>query len=88
MVMARMPTGFAVIGDTQQLPGYCVLLYEDAMIDHLTDLPRPRRAEFLLDLSLLGEALETAAVQRPQAHQLRSARQLHERPARARPCSL
>ena len=43
MVMARMPTGFAVIGDTQQLPGYCVLLYEDAMIDHLTDLPRPRQ---------------------------------------------
>ena len=60
MVMARMPTGFAVIGDTQQLPGYCVLLYEDAMIDHLTDLPRPRRAEFLLDLALLGEAVETA----------------------------
>jgi diadenosine tetraphosphate (Ap4A) HIT family hydrolase len=59
MVMARMRTGFAVVGDTQQLPGYSVLLCDDASINHLTDLPRHRRAEFLLDLSLLGEAIET-----------------------------
>lgn len=58
MVMTKMRTGFAVIGDTQQLPGYCVLLCEDASINHLTDLPRDQRADFLLDLSLLGEAVE------------------------------
>ena len=50
---------WAVIGDIQQLPGYSLLLYAgDA--DHLTDLPRTVRAAFLLDLSLLGEAVQAA----------------------------
>jgi diadenosine tetraphosphate (Ap4A) HIT family hydrolase len=59
MVMARMRSGFAVIGDTQHLPGYSVLLYEDSSVHHLTELTPGRRGEFLLDLALLGEAVET-----------------------------
>ena len=62
-VLARMPSGFAVIGDTQFLPGYCVLLAAPRA-DHLSDLPLERRARFLLDMSLLGEAIE--AVCRPR----------------------
>lgn len=58
MVMARMRSGFAVIGDTQWLPGYCVLLSDDPQADHLTDLEWPARARFLFDLALLGEAVE------------------------------
>lgn len=58
-VLARMRTGWAVIGDTQHLPGYCLLLYA-GRANHLTDLPRAERALFLLDLSLLGEAVQTA----------------------------
>ena len=60
MVMARMRTGFAVIGDTQFLPGYSLLLYEDDSVEHLGALDLARRAEFLLDLALLGEAVEIA----------------------------
>ncbi len=60
MVMVRMPSGFAVIGDTQHLPGYSLLLCEDESADHLTDLDWQRRKTFLFDLSLLGEAVETA----------------------------
>jgi diadenosine tetraphosphate (Ap4A) HIT family hydrolase len=56
-VMARMRSGFAVIGDTQHLPGYSLLLTDDLGVDHLTDLPWPRRRDFLFDLSLLGEAV-------------------------------
>jgi diadenosine tetraphosphate (Ap4A) HIT family hydrolase len=56
-VMARMRTGFAVIGDTQHLPGYSLLLVDDLEVDHLTDLPRAARRDFLFDLSLLGEAV-------------------------------
>jgi diadenosine tetraphosphate (Ap4A) HIT family hydrolase len=56
-VMARMRSGFAVIGDTQHLPGYSLLLVDDLRVDHLTDLPRASRQAFLLDLSLLGEAV-------------------------------
>jgi diadenosine tetraphosphate (Ap4A) HIT family hydrolase len=69
MVMARMRSGFAVIGDTQHLPGYSLLLADDLEADHLTDLPWSRRRDFLLDLSLLGEAV--FAVTREQgAHRI------------------
>jgi hypothetical protein len=37
-VMVRMPSAFAVIGDTQHLPGYSVLLCEDESANHLSDL--------------------------------------------------
>lgn len=57
-VLARMRTGWAVIGDFQHLPGYCLLLYA-GRANHLTDLPRAERVRFLLDLSLLGEAVES-----------------------------
>jgi len=56
-VLRRLPSGFAVIGDTQFLPGYCVLLAEPE-VSHLTDLPLDARAQFLTDMSLLGEAVE------------------------------
>jgi diadenosine tetraphosphate (Ap4A) HIT family hydrolase len=61
--MARMRSGFAVIGDTQHLPGYSLLLTDDPTVDHLTDLDWARRRDFLFDLSLLGEAV--ALVYRP-----------------------
>src|SRR5437867_10602765 len=57
MVMARMRTGFAVIGDTQHLPGYSLLLTDDLAVDHATDLPWPKPRDFFFDLSLLGEAV-------------------------------
>jgi diadenosine tetraphosphate (Ap4A) HIT family hydrolase len=58
MVMVRMRTGFAVMGDTQQLPGYSLLLTDDPSADHLSDLPWPKRSEFLDELALLGGAVE------------------------------
>ncbi len=62
-VITRMRSGFAVIGDTQFLPGYCLLLAVP-QVNHLSDLPFERRSEFLLDMSLLGQAIEIAC--RPQ----------------------
>jgi diadenosine tetraphosphate (Ap4A) HIT family hydrolase len=59
MVIARMQSGFAVIGDTQFLPGYCMLL-ASPQVDRLSDLPLGARGRFLLDMSLLGEAIERA----------------------------
>jgi diadenosine tetraphosphate (Ap4A) HIT family hydrolase len=64
MVMARMRSGFAVIGDTQHLPGYSLLLADDLGVDHLTDLPWSRRREFLFDLSLVGEAVLAVTTER------------------------
>ena len=56
-VLTRMRSGFAVIGDTQFLPGYCLLL-GTPRVTHLSDLPLDQRRDFLLDMSLLGEAIE------------------------------
>ncbi len=56
MVLTRMQSGFAVMGDTQFLPGYCLLLGVPKVHD-LTDLPLPARLDFLRDMSLLGEAV-------------------------------
>jgi diadenosine tetraphosphate (Ap4A) HIT family hydrolase len=68
-VMARMRSGFAVIGDTQHPPGYSLLLTDDLEVDHPTDLPWSRRRDFFFDLSLIGEAV--LAVTREQgAHRI------------------
>lgn len=59
-VLARLPQSYAVIGDSQFLPGYCVLLVDSPGIDRLTDLPKPERLQFLESMDTLGEAVEAA----------------------------
>ena len=59
-MLARVPAAFAVIGDVQWLPGYCVLLADDPSVSRLTDLPRTRRMDFLQSMDWLGEAVERA----------------------------
>lgn len=56
MTLARMASGFAFIGDTQFLPGYCVLAAVPEC-NHLTDLTVEGRARFLLDMAVIGEAI-------------------------------
>ncbi len=58
-VLARLRSGYAVIGDTQFLPGYCVLL-ASPQVGCLEDLDLARRTDFLLDMSLIGEAIAAA----------------------------
>ena len=59
-VLRRLEAGFAVIGDVQFLPGYSVLLTDDAAAECLSDLPRGRRMAFLSGMEQLGEAVERA----------------------------
>jgi diadenosine tetraphosphate (Ap4A) HIT family hydrolase len=59
LLIATMRSGWAVMGDTQFLPGYVLLLSHADGALHLTDLPRPARTEFLRDMGLLGEAVMT-----------------------------
>jgi diadenosine tetraphosphate (Ap4A) HIT family hydrolase len=63
-VLARLESGFAVIGDTQFLPGYCLLLSDDPTADRLADLPRDRRLAFLADMDLLGQAVHEVCSRR------------------------
>jgi diadenosine tetraphosphate (Ap4A) HIT family hydrolase len=55
-VICRLPSGWAVIGDVQFLPGYCLLL-ADPVVASLNDLADARRAEFLHDMARLGDAI-------------------------------
>jgi diadenosine tetraphosphate (Ap4A) HIT family hydrolase len=59
MVLARMASGFAVMGDTQFLPGYRLLL-ASPQVARLEDLPYTERNRFLADMGLLGEAVSLA----------------------------
>lgn len=63
-VLRRMSAGFAVIGDVQHLPGYCVLLTETPGADQLTDLPPDRQLRFLDDMARLGRAVATVCARR------------------------
>lgn len=55
-VICRMPSGWAVLGDTQFLRGYSLLL-PDPVVPDLNALNIPRRTRFLLDMTLIGDAL-------------------------------
>lgn len=55
-VIARMSSGWAVIGDAQFVRGYCLLL-PDPVVPHLNALAGADRARFLEDMGRLGDAV-------------------------------
>jgi len=54
--IARLPTGWAVMGDPQVLAGYCLLL-PDPVVPHLNALAPAAQAAFLADVARLGQAV-------------------------------
>jgi diadenosine tetraphosphate (Ap4A) HIT family hydrolase len=58
-LVARMASGWAVMGDPQVLRGYCLLL-PDPVPAHLNALPVVARGQFLLDMAALGDAVLAA----------------------------
>lgn len=57
--VARLASGWAVMGDPQVLPGYCLLL-PDPVVGDLNELQGAARARFLADVALLGDAVLAA----------------------------
>ncbi len=55
-VICRMDSGWAVMGDVQFLPGYCLLL-PDPVVPSLNDLSEHARAAYLKDMVTLGDAM-------------------------------
>ena len=55
-VIARMKSGWAVLGDAQFLPGYSLLL-PDPVVPHLNAMTRDARRQFLDDMTVLGDAV-------------------------------
>lgn len=62
-VLARLPAGFAVIGDVQWLPGYCLLLSDDPEATRLSDLAPSARGTYLSSVAVLAEAVERAGAE-------------------------
>lgn len=55
-VICKMPSGWAVIGDRQFIPGYCLLL-PDPVVPDLNALKDAQRAQYLSDMVMIGDAL-------------------------------
>ena len=55
-VISRVPSGWALMGDVQFLPGYCVLV-PDPVVGSLNDLDDAARTAYLRDMTRLGDAL-------------------------------
>lgn len=56
MLIMEMKGGNLVFGDTQFLPGYCVLLPKRE-VNSLNELTMEERSQFLLDMSIVGDAI-------------------------------
>jgi diadenosine tetraphosphate (Ap4A) HIT family hydrolase len=55
-LICRMSSGWAVMGDVQFLPGYCLLL-PDPVVPSLNDLSASGRLGYLNDMATIGDAL-------------------------------
>jgi diadenosine tetraphosphate (Ap4A) HIT family hydrolase len=54
--VARVPSGWVVLGDPQVIAGYCLLL-PDPVVGDLNVLTVSARAQFLSDMAAVGDAL-------------------------------
>jgi diadenosine tetraphosphate (Ap4A) HIT family hydrolase len=54
--VTRLRSGWVVMGERQVFRGYCLLL-PDPVVAHLNELTGPGRAQFLADMSHVGDAL-------------------------------
>lgn len=57
--VARLASGWAVLGERQVLPGYCLLL-PDPVVPTMNALKGAERAAFLADMAALGDAVLAA----------------------------
>ena len=54
--VARVRSGWVVMGERQVLTGYC-LLVPDPVVPHLNALPSELRGQFLSDMAMVGDSL-------------------------------
>ena len=58
-VIARVTSGWVVLGDVQFLPGYSLLLPDPVVVD-LNALNRAQRQTYLYEMTVIGDALLAA----------------------------
>ena len=57
--VARLPSGWVVMGERQVFAGYCLLL-PDPVVAHLNVLKELERTQFLADMARVGDAVLAA----------------------------
>ncbi|PKO00892.1 MAG: hypothetical protein CVU42_01905 [Chloroflexi bacterium HGW-Chloroflexi-4] len=55
-IICRVPSGWVALADMQYLRGYCILL-ADPVVESINTLDHQARARFMLDMSIIGDAL-------------------------------
>jgi diadenosine tetraphosphate (Ap4A) HIT family hydrolase len=55
-VICKMPSGWAVMADKPVIPGHTILL-SDPVVPGLNSLEEKQRTRYLLDMSIIGDAL-------------------------------
>jgi diadenosine tetraphosphate (Ap4A) HIT family hydrolase len=55
-LICQVPSGWVVLCTMQYLRGYCILL-PDPVVPSLNDLTQQQRANYLYDMSIVGDAL-------------------------------
>lgn len=50
-------TSYVEMGKNQFWEGYCILFHKDKTIPHLDDLPLDQRDKYLMEMSILGQAM-------------------------------
>lgn len=58
-VICKMETGWLVLGDNQNIPGYCVFL-SDPVVENIHSLSLQERNKFLEEMTIVGEAIQRA----------------------------
>jgi diadenosine tetraphosphate (Ap4A) HIT family hydrolase len=58
-MVARIASGWVIMGERQVLAGYCLLL-PDPVVPHLNVMTAATRARFLADMALVGDAILTS----------------------------
>ena len=58
-LVAKLPSGWVVMGERQVFAGYCLLL-PDPVVPHLNALVAASREQFLSDMALVGDAVLAA----------------------------
>jgi diadenosine tetraphosphate (Ap4A) HIT family hydrolase len=54
--IARLPSGWVMLGDVQPLKGYCIL-FADPIVESFNHLEEPKRAQYGIDIARVGDAL-------------------------------
>jgi len=68
-VISQLSSGWLVLGDNQNIPGYCVFL-SDPVVNDIQKLTIAQRSVFLSEMTIAGGAIQKAVNARPMNYSI------------------